>query len=123
MKAIVTSWIYPHEQTNNSDDRPKSIERISTSIEDLKRYMLSASRNFGNHVEWADSLFHLNLRDENKHLTDDNIEEFYGCNGFLYLEECLKEDSLGQCVARLYSKEEYKKEDARYFLFQVRNIH
>lgn len=123
MKAIITSWIYPHEQINNSDDRPKSIERISTSIEDLKEYMKISANNFGHKCEFADNLFHLNLRDEGQHRIDDNIEQFYGCNGYLYLEECLRTDSLGQCVCRLYEDEENKQEDAQYFLFQVRNIH
>lgn len=123
MKAIVTCWIFPNESREGYDSRPKSVERISTSIEDLKSFMNVCSRNFGKYIEWADCLFDLDMRDEKKFNISDEIQDFYGGNGFLYLENLLKSDSLGTCVARMYFDETSKKEDAHYFLFQVRNIH
>ena len=123
MKVIVISWMYPQESNNGSDDRPKSIERICSSIDSVKEYMTICSSCFGKYLEWADSLFSMQYRDKGEKYHDDKIEEFYGCNGYEYLEACLKDDKLGQCVARMYYNEEDKLEDAHYFEFQVRNLH
>lgn len=123
MKVIVISWMYPQESNNNCDDRPKSIERICSSIDSVKEYMTVSSACFGKYLEWADSLFSMQCRDKGEKYHDDQIEEFYGCNGYEYLESCLKHDELGKCVARMYYSEEDKLEDAHYFIFQVRNLH
>jgi hypothetical protein len=52
---------------------------------------------------------------------DDEITIFYGGDGFKYLEECLKDDSLGQCVAKIFR--DGWEQHATYLLFQVRNLH
>lgn len=118
MKAIVISWIYPFEAKYGFDDRVKSIERISTTIDDVKAYMEVSKRVFGFHIDWAESVF--NLVNGTK---DDELARFYKSDGFTYLDSLLKNDSLGNCVCRLYSRYDDNKEHAQYFMFQVRNIH
>lgn len=123
MKVIVISWMYPHESITNSDDRPKSIERICSSIDSVKEYMTISSACFGKYLEWADSWFSMKCSNKGEKYYDDKIEKFYGGNGYEYLEACLKHDELGQCVARMYFNEEDKLEYSQYFKFQVRNLH
>ena len=119
MKAIVISWLYPFEAKRGYDNRVKSIERISTTIDDVKAYIEISKAAFGHNIEWSDNLYDLINGTDN----DNDIVRFYKSDGFLCLESLLKNDSLGSCVCRLYSRYDDNKEHAQYFMFQVRNIH
>lgn len=125
MRCIVTSWVYPREHGDNwVDERPKSIERISTSIEDLKSFMQNTALNgcFGDTIEWASNCSKF-FYDEDVYNAD--VEMFYNNDGYAYLEEGLKEDGpLNQCFARVYySRLDEDERDYHYFRFMIRNIH
>lgn len=113
MKVIVTSWMFPNEMENGCDERPKSIERLSTSIEDLKSYMEDYNEASKKTLVWADNLWHLNDDRE-----DDEIKRYYNGDGYAYLKSCLDDDSIGWCVCKLVYKTR-----VQYFTFQVRNLH
>ena len=123
MKVIVTSWMFPNEWENNCDHRPKSIERISSSVEDLMGF-LNDYYPEKDHFIFKKTLLHLQVMgtpDEELFSDSDDITRFYGGDGFKYLEECLKGDHLGQCVAKIFH--EGWEQHATYLLFQVRNLH
>lgn len=110
MKAIVTYWI--DEQGN-----PRSIERISTTAADIKRFLEKVHPE--SRIKWfdhpafaaKDSLTH----DENRWWKD----------GFEYLQYLLDNDQLGIIGARIAFYDEKTKETGHMYKygFQVRNIH
>lgn len=122
MKVIVTSWIFPNETSNGCDQRPKSIERISSTIDDLKEFLQEVYACAGENFLFKSSLLHLQvIGTPEEKLFDDEITRYYNGDGFRYLEECLKNNSLGQCVCKRWHN---KHEDRpTYYLFQVRNLH
>jgi hypothetical protein len=123
MKVIVTSWMFPNEWENKCDHRPKSIERISSSVEDLRGFLKDYYPE-KNQCIFKKTLLHLQVMgtsDEQLFSDSDDITRFYNGDGFKYLEECLKDDSLGQCVAKIFR--EGWEQHATYLLFQVRNLH
>lgn len=113
--------MFPHESGGN-DDRPKSIERISSSVEDLIKFLKDYYPE-KNKLVFKQSLLHLQVMGtpDEQLFSDDNITCYYNGDGFKYLEECLKNDFLGQCVAKIYR--EGMEQHATYFIFQVRNLH
>jgi len=123
MKVIVTSWMFPNEWENKCDHRPKSIERISSSVEDLRGFLKDYYPE-KDHFIFKKTLLHLQVMgtsDEKLFSDSDDITNYYGGDGFKYLEECLKDDSLGQCVAKIFH--DGWEQHATYLLFQVRNLH
>jgi hypothetical protein len=123
MKCIVCSWLFPNETQNHCDQRPKSIERISTSVEDMKSFIEECAKVEGEKILFKSSLLHIQVMGtpEETFFKDDEITMFYDGDGFKFLESCLKNDSLGQCVAKQWH--EGFEDQATYYLFQVRNIH
>ena len=123
-RCIVVSWVYPKDQGDKYvDERPKTIERISTSIEDLKKFMEECEmRCFGDTIEWATTCSKF-FYDNN--IYEGDVEKFYNNDGYKYLAEGLKEDGpLNQCFARVYhSIFDEDERDYHYFRFMVRNIH
>lgn len=104
MKIIVTSWFDIHTQT------PYSIERVSTSAQDVMKYLKEDSSCFGDTIEFAE---YFNELLENKLI--DGVE---------YLQNKIDENTLGMCFARIYSSFFEKDErEYKYFMFQVRNLH
>lgn len=129
MKVIVTSWIFPNENGLNSDERPKSIENIASTIESLKDFVENYEmKGFcADVIDFAHSTLPFF---EERFLEDDEIQKFWRGDGFTYLESCLKNNNLGRCIARMYnSKQKEKRQVANrevsyhYLLFQVRNLH
>jgi hypothetical protein len=115
--------MFPHEWENKCDYRPKSIERISSSVEDLRGFLKDYYPE-KNQCIFKKTLLHLQVMgtsDEQLFSDSDDITRFYNGDGFKYLEECLKDDSLGQCVAKIFR--EGWEQHATYLLFQVRNLH
>jgi len=101
MKVIVTSWY--------DGQNPYSIERISTTVDDVMNYLHTDMKCFGTEIEFGEN--YINLKDRN--------ETF---DGEGYLKRCLEKDRLGVCIGRIYSKR-LGPEDSHYFMFQVRNLH
>lgn len=129
MKVIVTSWIFPEENGLNSDERPKSIENIASSIESFKDFVkeYEMKGSSADTIEFAHTTLPF-FKEE--FLEDDEIKKYYNGDGFAYLEACLKDNSLGRCVARIYNAKYNDKRKAsgrkvkyHYLLFQVRNLH
>lgn len=103
-KVIVTCWYNIHTQT------PCSVERISTSVDDVMDFLKEGNKCFGNTIEF--------------------VEEFSGfreskfIDGKQYLKDLKNWNCLGTCYARMYSS--FFEEDERnykYFMFQIRNVH
>lgn len=123
MLVIVSYWVKPYEfEAPQTDSRPKSIERISTSVEDLRNFLRKCHSSEGNpaYILWGKSLHSITER-----ATKFDIEARFGENsryhykdGFEYLESCLRMKTLGVCFARIVGRNgEY------YYGFQVRNLH
>lgn len=122
-KVIVAYWCYPYEDKAPSvDSRPKSIERISTSVEDLRNFLrkVHSSEGCPAHILWGKGLHCITNR-----ATKLEIEDRFGKDsrhhykdGFEYLEACLRMDVCGVCFAHIVGRNgEY------YYGFQVRNLH
>ena len=111
MKVIVTSWMCPNDNGYNSDERPKSIENISASIESCKKFVESCQLCDPD-IEFASSIRTFFIGNEN-----DEIKTFYKGDGFKYLEKCLNADNIGRCVARIYNakRNEKRKKDGKIF--------
>ena len=128
-KVIVTSWINPEENGYNSDERPKSIERISSSIEDLIEFVKESEMKgfLADRIEFAKTTLPFY---KEQFLEDDEINKYWDGDGFKYLKSCLERNELGRCVARMWNTRRAEKCKAanrevkyNYLLFQVRNLH
>ena len=114
MKAIVAYWVKPFEYEIGYDSRPKSIERVCTTVESLRQFLQEVHNSSTEkaHIQWSESLAGLcdpRLKTDSK---------FFGGDGFDYLNRCLAKNEGGVCFAHIIGKVgEY------YYGFQVRNIY
>lgn len=114
MKVIVAYWVKPFEYPEGMgfDQRPKSIERLSTSADELRKFLHKVHAKDGDvFIQWADSV---------SGLCDPRLKTTHkvGNDGFAYLQRCLDKDEIGVCAAHIIGRQgEY------YYGFQVRNIH
>lgn len=114
MKVIVAYWVKPFECEVGYDSRPKSIERLCTSVEALRSFLQSAHSSVTQPavIQWSESLAGLcdpRLKTNSK---------FFGGDGFDYLNRLLTKNEGGVCFAHIIGKAgEY------YYGFQVRNLY
>ena len=124
MKVIVTSWVFPHESGSDQwwDQRPKSIERISTTADDLKKFLTENCEMCGKNILFKKGFMHMQvIGTPHEVFFKDEITERYDGDGFRYLQDLLDNDTLGNCVAKQWN--EGHEDGATYYLFQVRNLH
>ena len=115
MKVIVAYWVKPFEYSQGFDSRPKSIERVCTTVDDLSDYLLSVHNYYDGtpaSFQWCDSIAGLC---DPRFKTETKV---YDNDGYGYLQRCLDNDVLGICFAHIVGRQgEY------YYGFQVRNLH
>lgn len=114
MKVIVAYWVYPYECGDTLDERPKSIERITTSVADLKEWLCKAHALELEHTwfKFATSLY--SLCPDHKYYDPEVDLDAVIEDGFEWLYSKLCNDELGICFCKI----------GNYFYgFQVRNLH
>lgn len=110
MKVIVTYWV---DESGN----PKSIERISATSADVKRFL--HNRHPESRIKWFDS-------PADAAIDGHELKEYSTCkNGFEYLQIHLNEDSLAYCGAQIAYYDPKTNEIGHIYKygFQIRNIH
>lgn len=121
MKVIIAYWVKPYENKAPAvDSRPKSIERISTTVDDLRNYLCKIhSSKDKPAIYLSGHSLHCITDRANKYERDQlfNKDSHYK-DCFEYLEMLMRTDQIGICFCRIKGRMgEY------YYGFQVRNLH